>query len=124
MADTNLKYPKARLSFGAGDLIDVYDANLNITDGRQLVSTLRVNPSGWTEGKHSSNLTFKSAVSEEGFERDYLKKWKKGETVRIRLKVPGKTITISGVLTNPVLTNNTDGFIDFSISTLGAIKFD
>lgn len=125
MSEKLLRFPKARLAFGAGDLNDVYDVNLAATDGRKLFSTLRNNPAGWIEGERSTNLTFKSGISEEGFERDYLKKWQKGDTIQLRLKVPGgKTITIEGVLTNPVITSNTGAHTDFSISTLGAISFD
>ncbi len=124
MSEQMLHFPKARAAFGAGDLQDVYDTNLAITDGRKLLSTLRRNPAGWTDGSRSTNCTLKSFISEEGFERSWLKKWKSGEIVQIRLKVPGQTITIEGVLTNPVLTSNVDNGIDFSISILGAVSFD
>ncbi len=124
MSEQMLFFPKAKAAFGAGDLQDVYDTNLASTDGRKLVPTLRRNPAGWTEGAHSTNLTLKSAISEEGFERSYLKKWKKGDIVQIRLKVPGQTLVVEGVLTNPVVTSNVDNFIDFTISLLGAFGFD
>jgi hypothetical protein len=124
MSEQNLRYPKAKAAFGAGDLQDVYDVNLANTDGRKLVATLRRNPAGWTEGARSTNLTLKSAISEEGFERSYLKKWQKGDTVQIRVKVPGQTLVVEGVLTNPIVTSNVDNFIDFTISLLGAFGFD
>lgn len=124
MSEEMVKFPKGRVAFGSGDLQDVYDGNLAIEDGRKLVSTLRKNPAGWTEGERSSNLTFKSAIGADGFERDWLKKWQKGENVQIRLKLPGKTVTIEGVLTKPVVTTNVANFIDFQISVLGAVSFD
>lgn len=124
MSEEMVKFPKARLAFGSGDLQDVYDVNLAIEDGRKLVPTLRKNPAGWTEGERSANLTFKSAIGADGFERDWLKKWQKGEIVQIRIKAPGKTITVEGVLTKPALTSNVANFTDFQISTLGAVSFD
>lgn len=120
MAEKMLDYPKARAAFGPGDLEDVYDINLTGEDGRKVVHTLRNNPSGVTDGPKSSKLTLKSAISEEGFERSYLKKWQEGDIVQIRVKVPGLTWTVAGKLTSPVLTSNVDNFIDFTISLLGS----
>lgn len=124
MSEQMINFPKARAAFGAGDLQDVYDVNLAATDGRKLVSTLRRNPAGWTDGSRSTNLTLKSAISADGFERSYLKTWQKGDVVQIRIKVPGQTLVVEGVLTNPIVTANVDNFIDFTISILGAFGFD
>ncbi len=113
------KFPKARLSQGAGDLIDVFDVSLGCEDGRKLVSTLRANPAGWTPGARVDTVTFKMGISAAGFERDWWKKWEKGEEVQTRLKVPGKTFTTVGPLTKPQITSNVDNWIEFQISHIG-----
>lgn len=119
MADDFEDYPKGRGSLGAGDLIDVYDINLTYEDGEKIVATLRQNPAGSTHGTRSATLTFKSAISEAGFERDWLGKYKKREKVEFRLKLPGKTIVQVGRLTKPSVVTNVDNFIDFSVSIIG-----
>lgn len=112
-------YPKGRGSLDSGDLIDVYDINLTYEDGEKIVATLRQNPAGSTHGTRSVTCTFKSAISQEGFERDWLGKYGKRTKVEFRLKLPGKTIVVVGRLTKPSITTNVDNFIDFSISIIG-----
>lgn len=124
MATEFLDYPKARFALGAGDLIDVYDVSLQVEDGETAVTTLRRNPGGSTGGKRVSKCTFKSALSEEGFERDWMGKWRKREVVKGRLKVPGLTFAVTGRLTQPQVMNNTDSFIDFQITIIGAPSHD
>lgn len=123
MADQEFKYPKARIAQGAGDLIDAYDVTLAVTDNRKSVSTLRMKRAGHTEGAREAKLDFKSYVSELGFERDWLGKWRKDETVSVKVKLPGKTLTVTGTLTNPQVTGNVDNAIEFSISVLGTLSF-
>jgi hypothetical protein len=112
-------YPKARLSLGPGDLIDVYDVNGTWEDGEKIVATLRANPSGSVGGTRSFSLTFKSAISANGFERDFLGPYEKRKVQRLRLKLPGKTIVATGRFTKPSITSNVDNFIDFSIGIIG-----
>ena len=119
-----LDYPKARVGMGSGDLVDVYDVSGQLEDGEQTVSTLRSNPGGSTGGKRSAKLTFKSAISEEGFERDYFGMWAKRKVVQMRLKVPGRTISFIGRLTSPSLSNNTDTFIDNTWTLVGRVVVD
>lgn len=121
MADSKdfLDYPKGRYSLGPGDLIDVFDVNVAYEDGEKAVSTLRNNPAGSTHGARSCRHTFKSAISEESFERDWMGKYRKREVVQGRLKVPGKTFTITGRLTQPQVVSNIDNFIEFTVSVIG-----
>lgn len=120
MAQKTLNYPKGSFALGAGDLVDVYDVNVTWQDGEKNVSTLRLNPGGSTVGSRGCTVTFKSAISEEGFERDYLGKYKKREVVQGRFKLPGTTITVEGRFTSPAVTGNVDNFIDFQIGIIGA----
>lgn len=119
----HLNYPKARIAISGGDLVDVYDVNLAVADGRQLVSTLRKNPSGSTEGKRAATLTFKSALSEAGEERPYWADWDRKRKITARVKVPGKTFTITGVLTNPGLQSGLDSFTNQDWAIIGSVSF-
>ena len=122
MSDDFLDYPKGRCSLGPGDLLDVFDINIAMEDGEKVVSTLRQNPAGSTFGAKSSTTTFKTAVSEAGFERDWMGKYDKREVVELRLKVPGLVFTNKGRLTKPQIVSNVDGFIEFTISIVGKTK--
>ena len=115
-------YPKGRLSLGSGDLIDVTDVGLKASKGRKLVATIRQNPSGFTDGEANNEITFKSALSEDGFERDFWGKWQKGEVVQLRLKVPGKTFVQTGVFDDLEITSNVGGHIEFSAKHIGKLK--
>ena len=117
-----LTYPKGRIAVEGGELQDCYDISGSITDGKKTVSTMRGGgmASGVVSGSKSASITFKSAISKEGFERDYLGKHQRDETVQARFKFPGKTITVNGQWTNPTWASNIDGFIDFTITIIGS----
>jgi len=66
-------YPKGRISKGAGDLVDVTEVTVKMSKGRKQIGTLRNPTSGITNGEHANEITFKSVISEDGFERDYQK---------------------------------------------------
>lgn len=117
-------YPKGRVALGAGDLIDCYDINITGEDGEKIVATLRQNPAGSTHGTKSGTVAFKSAISQFGFERDWMGKWRKREVVELRFKVPGLVFTVKGRLTKPSIMSNVDNFIDFSISIIGRLDFN
>lgn len=119
MSDDFLDYPKGRFALGAGDLIDVFDVSGQMEDGETVVSTLRRNPGGSTGGKRLANCTFKSAISEEGFERDFMGKWQKRVVVQGRLKVSGLTFTFKGRFTKPQIMSNVDSFVEFQITIIG-----
>lgn len=104
---------------GAGDLIDVHDINLTSTDGEKVVATLRQNPAGSVGGARMTKLTFKSKISEAGFERTYRKDWKKRTVKQARLKVAGETWIVTGRFTEPSIVSNVDSEIEFQISIIG-----
>lgn len=125
MATTFDDYPKGKIALEGGELQDAYDINLAFTDNETSVHTFRGNgqPSGSTGGKREAKCTFKSAISKAGFERDYLGNWHKRKVIQLRVKLPGKTVTITGRLTEPSVTSNVDGFVDFSCSLKGKYTF-
>lgn len=114
-------YPKGHIAVEGGELQDAYDLNLVFEDGETDVHTFGGGgeAKGSTSGKKKGTLTFKSAISEAGFERDYFGRYKKRKVTNVRVKVPGKSISITGRYRSPSITSNVDGFIDFSIVIAG-----
>lgn len=122
MSDNEQKFfPKARISVGAGDLQNATDVNVKGSRGRKLVPTMRKKVAGYTDGEANDEVSFKMAIDEDGFERNFLKKWQKGEFVQLRVKVPGETITLNGVFDEPTITSNVGGHIEFEIKCMGKI---
>lgn len=111
MTTTFEDYPKARIAVEGGELQDSYDINCAFTDGETLVHTHRNNgqPSGSTGGKRSCKVTWKSSISKAGFERDYLGNWERRKVVQTRIKLPGKTITVTGRLKDLNFTSPSPG---------------
>jgi hypothetical protein len=118
-------YPKGQLSLQGGELQDVFDVQCAFEDGETEVHTFRGKgqPSGSTGGKRKCTVTFKAAISQAGFERDYLGNWHKRKVLNGRLKVPGKTVSITGRLSKPSITSNIDNFIEFSVTLSGKYSF-
>jgi hypothetical protein len=114
-------YPKGKFSIQGGELQDVFDVNCTFEDGETTVHTFKNKGEacGSTSGKRKAAITFKSSISEAGFERDYLGNWRKRRVINGRMKVPGKTISVTGRLTKPALLSNLDGFIEFSVTLEG-----
>ena len=119
-----LDYPKGVFAMGSGDLLDVADVNISFEDGEKVIATLRMNPAGSTHGMRSSTTTFKSVISKEGFERDYLTKYRKREVVQGRLKVPGLVFTSVGRLSKLQITANVDNAIEFTATIVGKSSGD
>lgn len=119
MAETLLYYPKGRLALGNGDLLDVENVKVTVKNGAKLKHTLRRSPSGVTAGVEEAELTFEGTVSEEGYERDYLGMVKNKTIKQLRFKVPGETLTFTGVATERTQEAPLEDAIKFSISMIG-----
>lgn len=115
-------YPKGRLSKGAGDLVDVTECTVKASKGRKQVGTLRNPTSGVTNGEETNELTFKCVLSQDGFERDFEADYQKDKFAQYRLKVPGKTYTINGMIDDLEITSTKDGAIEFSAKVIGSRK--
>jgi len=125
MATEFLDYPKAQISMQGGDLQDAYDINISLDGSETDVHTFagKGEPSGSTGGKHKNSVTFKSAISKLGFERDYSGNLRKRKVINCRVKVPGKTISFTGRITKLDFASNLDGFIDFTCAISGKVEF-
>jgi hypothetical protein len=116
-------YPKGRLAYGPGDLVDAFDVNWSGEDGIKSVATLRNPNAGETSGAESDSITFKSHISEQGFERDYMTPWRAKKKVQLRFKVPGLTLTIEGRFSKPNMVSNVDGTVEFTVTIVGRVSF-
>lgn len=119
-----LDYPKGQVAMGSGDLLDCADITITFEDGEKVMATLRMNPAGSTHGMRSATATFKSLISNEGFERDYMTKYRKREVVKVRLKVPGLVFSCEGRLSKPQIVSNVDNAIEFTTSVVGKASAD
>jgi hypothetical protein len=126
MADNSdfLDYPKGQVALGAGDLVDCADVTFAFEDGEKVLATLRMNPAGSTHGMRSCTVSFKSLISNEGFERDYMTSYRKRKVQNLRLKVPGLVFTCTGRFTKPQIVANVDNAIEFSVSLVGKAQGD
>jgi hypothetical protein len=126
MADNKdfLDYPKGQVALGAGDLVDATDCELAFEDGEKVMATLRLNPAGSTHGMRSCKATYTSIISNEGFERDYMTKYRKREVVNLRLKVPGLVFSCVGRFSQPKIVSNVDDAIKFTITIAGKAAAD
>jgi|ERR687898_1647080 hypothetical protein len=105
-----LKYPKAFLAMGNGDLIQVTNFSVQQTNGGKQKHTLRRPASGVSTGNPEHTVTFDSEIDENGPERNYWKDCKRGTIRQIRAKLPGgrTTLVVEGIFTQV----NTDGPLD------------
>lgn len=117
-------YPKGKVAMGGGDLMDAADITISCEDGEKVLATLRMNPAGSTHGIRSASATFKSLISEDGFERDYMTKYKKRTPVQVRLKVPGMVFTVTGRLSKPQIVANVDNAVEFTVTVVGRADAD
>lgn len=89
-------YPRGQIALGSGDLIDVTKVSYTHTNNAKQVHTIRQKGAGITLGTEETTVGFDAAISADGAERDYFKAVKKGLIQKLRIKVPGETITVNG----------------------------
>lgn len=112
-------FPHGRIAMDNGDLIDVTNVKHDVGNNAKQVHTLRQKGSGIVLGVEETTVSFDAVVSEEGFERDYLKALKKGTIKQIRIKVPGETITVEGTVSKRSLEVPLDDAIKYTIEFIG-----
>lgn len=113
---TDKSYPKARIAMGNGDLMQVTNLKVSTDNSAKTVPTLR-RPmgAGFTLGEEKSSVTFDYVVDEDGAERDYIKSLRSGKVHQLRIKVPGETITVNGVIKKRDIDGDVDNPIKGSI---------
>ena len=119
MADELKLYPVGRLAQGNGDLVQVTNVRHRISNNAKLQHTLRRSPSGIFRGPIDTELSFDAASDEDGFERDYFDDIRKGTIKQYRIKVPGETINVTGMVSERTVETSTDDVIKYSITIMG-----
>lgn len=112
-------YPRGQIALGNGDLTQVTDVKLDDSNEAKNVHTLRESPSGVVVGKKEHALSFNAVVDAGGFEQDYFKLLMDGTIKQVRIKVPGETITFTGVVSKRSLELPLDTEIKYSIDMVG-----
>ena len=107
-----LLYPQAFIAEGNGDLVQVTNFTVNLTDNSKQLHTLRRKGAGITQGTEETTVSFDSIIDEDGSERDYWRLVQKKLIKQLRAKLPGgKTLVINGKFK----TANTDAPLDDAV---------
>ena len=93
-------FPRGQLSLGAGDLVQVTNVSFTFNRNTKLKHSLKRSPSGKVQGNRELSGKFDVEIDEDGPERDYFSRVDSGEEVNMRLKLPGLTKNVVGVLSS------------------------
>jgi hypothetical protein len=97
MADgEQLIYPKVFLAQGNGDLVQVTNFTITLTNNAKQVHTLRRKGAGITLGTEECSISFDFAIDEDGPERNYWRDVKTGTVRQLRAKGPNVAWTVNG----------------------------
>ena len=97
MADNEqLIYPKAFIAQGNGDLVQVVNFSITLTNNAKQVHTLRKKGAGITLGTQESTVSFEFVIDEDGPERNYWADVMAGTIRQLRAKGPRISWTLNG----------------------------
>ncbi|MFZ5896812.1 MAG: hypothetical protein ACOY0T_37495 [Myxococcota bacterium] len=118
MEDQLVLYPQSYLAQGNGDLVQVTDFKVAMTNKGKQVHTQRNPGAGVVKGKPECTVTFNFVIDEGGAERNYWRDVQKGIIRQLRAKTPGgRTLVINGMYTtcdlNAPLEDATGGSCTF-----------
>lgn len=119
MSAEQLLYPRGRIALSNGDLVDCTNVKIEQTNNSKQVHTLAKKGAGITQGNEETTVSFDLVVSENGPERDWLSFLKKGLIKQVRLKLPGLTITVNGVVKQLSTDMPLDDAIKQSVTFIG-----
>jgi hypothetical protein len=119
MSTTTEIFPRGYIAMGAGDLISVTNIKYTLENDAKVIATLRRRYAGVTLGNEVTTVTFDAVVGEFGEEADYFKAIKKGTIKQIRVKIPGRTITVNGVYKSIDVDIPADSEIKESLTFIG-----
>lgn len=119
MPSEHLSYPRGRIAMDSGDLMDVTDVTYDMVNNAKQVHTIRRRGAGTVMGNEETTVSFNVAISEEGEERDYFKAVQKGLVKQIKLKIPGRTISVEGRYTTVGLDIPLDAEIKERLTFIG-----
>jgi hypothetical protein len=119
MAEPQKIFPRGSIAMGTGDLIDVTNIKVDHVNNAKQVHTIKQKGAGVTLGVEETTVSFDAVVSEDGPERDYLELLRAGTFKQIRIKIPGETISVNGVVSALSKELPLDAEIKFSITFIG-----
>lgn len=122
MAAEQKLYPRGRVAMDSGDLADVTNIKIDLTNNAKQIHTIRQKGAGITLGTEECTVSFDLVISEDGQERDWIGNCKKGTIKQIRLKVPGQTFTVDGVVKQVGVEMPLDDAIKQSVSFIGKMQ--
>lgn len=89
-------YPRGAIAFGSSDLVEVTNVKVTTTNNAKQLHTLRQKGAGTTLGVEETTVTYDAIIGEFGEEADYVGLVKAHTIKEIRIKIPGRTITVQG----------------------------
>jgi predicted secreted protein len=113
------KYPRGFIAMGNGDLIQVPNIKVDHKNNAKQVHTIRKKGAGIVMGVEETSVSFDAVVDGNGPERNYMKMLKTGEIKQLRIKIPGETISVNGVVSDLSKELPLDAEIKFSITFIG-----
>ena len=122
MAEPQKLYPRGRMALGSGDLIDVTSVKLSTNTNIKQIHTLRQRGAGIVQGNQETTVTFEIAISEQGEERDWFDLLERGLIRQIRIKVPGRTITVNGAVGKIDVDVPLDAEVKYTIEFIGKLE--
>ncbi len=124
MSQDQLIYPQAFLAQGNGDLVQVTNFSMTLTNNAKQKHTLRRKGAGVTLGTQETTVTFDFEIDENGPERNYWKDVMRGTIRQLRGKVPGgkTTLTVNGVYSGCDLDGPLDDATKGSATFIGHME--
>jgi hypothetical protein len=112
-------YPRGRIALDSGDLIDVTNVKVDTTNNAKQIHTLRQKGAGFTLGVEETTVSFDIVCSENGEERNYIDFLKRGLVKQVRIKIPGRTMTVNGTVKQMSVELPIDDAIKQTVSFIG-----
>jgi hypothetical protein len=106
---------------GNGDLIQVTNVKLKVTNNAKLKHTLRKSPSGFVLGHTECSGSMEIEIPEIGAERDFWTMVKEGEVNQIRLKLPADTRAVNIVASSLDIELPSDDAIKQTVEFIGEV---
>lgn len=119
ISDSNLVFPKAAVALDNGDLMQLTDAKVVQERTATPVNTMRVTQAGIYVGHEKTEFTANAVMPATGAERDFYQMLRTGKLKTLRIKLPGETFAIVGVINKREIDLPEDAPIKYSISVIG-----
>lgn len=120
MSDQMPIFPRGAIAMDNGDLIQV--TNVKVSQelvGTKIKHSLRKSGAGIVLGNEETKVTFDYEVPESGQERDYMKLVRTGKVKKLRIKIPGETFAVVGVIPKRDLDLPLDDAVKGSVEFMG-----